>query len=83
VIEVHDTLIVNPRIELIGEEAAVVTDFIVHMLDLQLKRQLAVPRSGSIRRSTCGRGAGRVDRRTKARGHRRRHARAAETGTAS
>jgi hypothetical protein len=45
VIEAHDTLIVNPRVELIGEDqAAILTDFIVHMLDLQLKRQVAVPR---------------------------------------
>jgi hypothetical protein len=46
VIEAHDTLIVNPRIELIGEDqASILTDLIVHMLDLQLKRQVAVPRS--------------------------------------
>ena len=46
VIEAHDTLIVNPRIELIGEDqAAILTNLIVHMLDLQLKRQVAVPRS--------------------------------------
>jgi hypothetical protein len=35
VIEAHDTLIVNPRIELIGEDqAAILTDLIVHVLDL-------------------------------------------------
>jgi Replication-relaxation/Type IV secretion-system coupling protein DNA-binding domain len=46
VIEAHDTLIVNPRIELIGEDqASILTNFIVHMLDLQLKRQVAVSRS--------------------------------------
>ncbi|HEV2753190.1 MAG TPA: type IV secretion system DNA-binding domain-containing protein, partial [Solirubrobacteraceae bacterium] len=46
VIEAHDTLIVNPRVELIGEDqAAVLTNFIVHMLDLQLKRQLGLPAS--------------------------------------
>jgi len=46
VIEAHDTLIVNPRIELIGEDqAAILTNFIVHMLDLQLKRQVATPGS--------------------------------------
>ncbi|MGI8944774.1 MAG: replication-relaxation family protein [Thermoleophilaceae bacterium] len=45
VIEAHDTLIVNPRIELIGEDqASILTNFIVHMLDLQLKRQVATPR---------------------------------------
>jgi Replication-relaxation/Type IV secretion-system coupling protein DNA-binding domain len=44
VIEAHDTLIVNPRVELIGEDqASILTNFIVHMLDLQLKRQLAFP----------------------------------------
>ena len=46
VIEAHDTLVVNPRVELIGEDqASILTDFIVHMLDLQLKRQVAVPRA--------------------------------------
>jgi hypothetical protein len=46
VIEAHDTLIVNPRIELIGEDqASILTNFIVHMLDLQMKRQVAVPQS--------------------------------------
>jgi hypothetical protein len=46
VIEAHDTLVVNPRIELIGEDqASILTDVIVHMLDLQLKRQVAAPRS--------------------------------------
>ncbi|MDQ3647296.1 MAG: type IV secretion system DNA-binding domain-containing protein, partial [Actinomycetota bacterium] len=46
VIEAHDTLIVNPRVELIGEDqAAILTNFVVHMLDLQLKRQLAFPAS--------------------------------------
>ena len=46
VIEAHDTLIVNPRIELIGEDqASILTNFIVHMLDLQLKRQVATPRA--------------------------------------
>jgi hypothetical protein len=46
VIEAHDTLIVNPRIELIGEDqAAILTNFVVHMLDLQLKRQVATPSS--------------------------------------
>jgi hypothetical protein len=50
VIEAHDTLIVNPRGELIGEDqAAILTDFIVHMLDLQLKQQLAVPRGRCAR----------------------------------
>ncbi|MCP9491541.1 MAG: type IV secretion system DNA-binding domain-containing protein [Solirubrobacteraceae bacterium MAG38_C4-C5] len=43
VIEAHDTLIVNPRVELIGEDqAAILTNFVVHMLDLQLKRQLGL-----------------------------------------
>lgn len=43
VIEAHDVLIVNPRVELIGEDqAAILTNFIIHMVDLQLKRQLAV-----------------------------------------
>lgn len=43
VIEAHDILIVNPRVELIGEDqAAILTNFIIHMVDLQLKRQLAV-----------------------------------------
>src|SRR3954454_7910088 len=42
VIEAHDTLIINPRIELIGEDqASILTNFIVHMLDLQMKRQVA------------------------------------------
>ena len=46
VVEAHDTLIVNPRVELIGEDqASILTNFIVHMLDLQLKRQLAFPAS--------------------------------------
>ena len=46
VIEAHDTLIVNPRIELIGEDqASILTDFVVHMLDLELKRLVALPRS--------------------------------------
>lgn len=46
VIEAHDTLIVNPRLELIGEDqASILTNFIVHMLDLQLKRQVATPSS--------------------------------------
>ena len=46
VIEAHDTLIINPRIELIGEDqASILTNFIVHMVDLQMKRQVAVPRS--------------------------------------
>ena len=46
VIEAHDTLIVNPRIELIGEDqASILTDFVVHMLDLELKRLVAVPAS--------------------------------------
>ena len=41
VIEAHDTLIVNPRIELIGEgQAEILANFIVHMVDLQLKRQV-------------------------------------------
>ena len=44
VIQAHDTVVVNPRIELIGEDqASILTNFVVHMLDLQLKRQLAVP----------------------------------------
>ncbi|MDP9134705.1 MAG: type IV secretory system conjugative DNA transfer family protein, partial [Actinomycetota bacterium] len=44
VIEAHDTLVVNPRIELIGEDqASILTNLIVHMLDLQLKRQGASP----------------------------------------
>jgi hypothetical protein len=46
VIEAHDTLIVNPRIELIGEDqASILTDFVVHMLDLELKRLVAIPAS--------------------------------------
>lgn len=46
VIEAHDTLIINPRIELIGEDqASILTNFVVHMLDLQLKRQVASPSS--------------------------------------
>jgi hypothetical protein len=46
VIEAQDTLIINPRIELIGEDqASILTNFVVHMLDLQLKRLIAVPRS--------------------------------------
>jgi type IV secretion system coupling TraD/TrwB family protein len=46
VIEAHDILIVNPRIELIGEDqASILTNFVVHMLDLELKRLLVVPRS--------------------------------------
>jgi hypothetical protein len=45
VIEAHDTLIINPRIELIGEDqASILTNFVVHMLDMQLKRQISVPR---------------------------------------
>lgn len=46
VVEAHDTLVVNPRVELIGEDqASTLTNFIVHMLDLQLKHQLAFPAS--------------------------------------
>jgi hypothetical protein len=46
VIEAHDVLIVNPRIELIGEDqASILSNFVVHMLDLELKRLLVVPRS--------------------------------------
>jgi len=45
-IQANDILIVNPRIELIGEDqASILTNFIVHMLDLQLKRQIGLPRS--------------------------------------
>jgi hypothetical protein len=45
-IEAYDTLIVNPRIELLGQgQAAILTDLIVHVLDLRLERQVAVPRS--------------------------------------
>lgn len=44
VVEAHDILVVNPRLELIGEDqASILTNFIVHMLDMELKRQLAVP----------------------------------------
>ncbi len=44
VIEAHDILIVNPRVELIGDDqAGILTNFIVHMVDMQLKRQLATP----------------------------------------
>jgi hypothetical protein len=46
VTEAHDTPIVNPHIEPIGDDqAAILTDLIMQVLDLQLKRQVAVPRS--------------------------------------
>jgi hypothetical protein len=44
VVEAHDILIVNPRIELLGEEAPeTVTTFLMHMLNAQLNRHLSFP----------------------------------------
>ncbi len=44
VVESHDILIVNPRIEVLGEDAPeIITTFLLHMLNAQLNRQLRFP----------------------------------------
>jgi hypothetical protein len=44
VVEAHDILIVNPRMEVLGEDAPeILTTFMVHMLNTQLNRHLAYP----------------------------------------